>query len=61
MKLYSGQEKASRDIWNELYDDADPFEGDHHRHARDLGDLGNIYGSMTSSDEATLEIHVFKK
>ena len=60
MKLYSGQTEASRDIWYELYYDANPFEGDDHWHGRDLGDL-KFRGSMNSSDEATLEIHISRK
>ena len=61
VKLYSGDRKASYDIWYDMYYYANPFKGNHHWYRRDLGGSCEFSGSMTGSSAAILEIHVSRK
>ena len=47
------------EMYEDLYYDADPFRADG-SHTRELGSGLKFHGSMSSSGEATLEIHVSK-
>ena len=57
MCMYSGNKKASYDIYEDLYYYASPFKANAW-HTRNLGYGLKFLGSMASSGKATLEIHV---
>uniref|UniRef100_UPI003CC7B11C Actinoporin n=1 Tax=Orbicella faveolata TaxID=48498 RepID=UPI003CC7B11C len=59
-KLYSGNQDADYDHYVDLYYDANPFKANGW-HERSLGSGLKFCGSMSSSGQATLEIHVLKE
>jgi len=59
-KLYSGNQDANYDQYVDLYYDANPFKANGW-HERSLGSGLKFCGSMSSSGQATLEIHVLKE
>lgn len=60
VKLYRGYKRADRDMWSDLYYDADPFRANGY-YRRDLGSICEFRGIMSSSGTPTLEIHVRRK
>ena len=59
-KLYPGNKRANYDQYYNLYYDANPFRANGW-HERSLGSGLKFRGSMSSSGQATLEIHVVKE
>ena len=60
VKLYRGKRRADYDMWRDLYYYASPLRANGW-HDRDLGSICKFSGSMSSSGQATLEIHVLRK
>ena len=59
VKLYSGNKKASRSIFNDLYYYSNPFKGDNSWHYKGLGSNLKFWGAMSSSGQSTLQIKVY--
>ena len=59
-KLYPGNLRANYNQYVDLYYDANPFKANGW-HERSLGSGLKFRGSMSSSGQATLEIHVLKE
>lgn len=57
VKLYDNKDRADYDMYYDLYYNAYPFKANGW-HSRNLGSGLQSRGSMSSSGEATLEIHV---
>ena len=60
VKLYNGIKRADYDIFEDMYYNADPFPANGW-HERGLGIICKFRGVMSSSGQATLEIHVMRK
>jgi len=61
VKLYVLKRAATSRMFNDMYYNSKPLEGDDAWHYRDLGSGLKFKGAMSSSGQATLEIHVSKK
>ena len=63
VKLYREKKRASQEVYEDLYyaDKPPPFKGDNGWHRRSLGTMLRIRGSMASSGQAILELHVKKE
>ena len=59
-KLYSGNKRANKKQYYDLYYYAKPFRANGW-HERSLGSGLKFRGSMSNSGQATLEIHVFRE
>lgn len=60
VRLYSGRKWANKDLYNEMYY-GDPFEGNDGWHRRNLGSGLKVKCAMSSSGQATIEIHILKQ
>ena len=59
VKIYKGEERAWEHMFDDLYHSySNPFKGDNSWRERKLGYGLKMRGSMSSSGQATLEIHV---
>ena len=59
VRLYSGYKRADEDLYEQMYYD-DPFKGNDRWHPRNLGSGLKMEGAMSSSSQATIEIHILK-
>lgn len=60
VRLYHGYKRADEGLYDQMYND-DPFEGDDGWYRRNLGSGLKMKGAMSSSGQATIEIHILKR
>ena len=59
-KVYEGDKPADKNMYHDLYDNAD-FKGDDHWHEKDIGGGYAVRGAMSSSGQCTFECYIKKK